>query len=253
MIGHRVVLRPRSLLESGDLAFGFVRRHWRTYLRLLPWVVVPALAGWLCDRLVGLGAYGGWLVTLIAAGIGTGVFVRLCGELMLKDDIDLRALQREFRGSLMGWIGTNVFTALVLFASILFAYPWLAFVPEGVLLERSTSTEAMKRSVVLIKATPGRSTGFFVSSVVFALFTTFGLEAVVTSVLGLFGFPPNPNASLAGYLGFALALPYLTTWRFLLYIDCRTRREGWDLQVQFAALVNGAAGAPTPDAKREVA
>lgn len=253
MIGHRVVLRPRSLLESGDLAFAFIRRHWRVYLRLSPWVVGPAMAGWACERIVGLGAVAGWLVALAFAAVGSGVFVRLCGDLMLGDSVDVGALRREFRRALVGWVGTNAFTAVVLFGSFLLGYPWLVFVPEGVLLERSTPTNAMKRSVALIKATPGRSTGFFVLSVVFAVFSTFGTLAVVSSVVGLFGFPPSPNASLAGYLGFALSLPYLTTWRFLLYIDCRTRREGWDLQVQMGALVKAAPQAPASSSNREVA
>lgn len=236
MIGHRVVLRPRSLLESGDLAFAFVRRHWRLYLRLLPWVVVPALVGWACEQLIGVTT--GALVAIVLEVLGSGIFVRLCGELMLKDDVDLRVLQQDFRRCLPQWIAANAFSAIALLGSLLLAYPWLAFVPEGVLLERSTPKEAMKRSVTLMKATPGRSPGFFALSVFFALFALVGFDAVDSSVAGLFGFAPDPDASLVNSLGFALALPYLTTWRFLLYIDCRTRREGWDLQVQMGALVN---------------
>jgi hypothetical protein len=37
--------------------------------------------------------------------------------------------------------------------------------------------------------------------------------------------------------GFFLSIPYVSSTRFLAYVDSRTRREGWDIQVRFAALV----------------
>jgi hypothetical protein len=39
-----------------------------------------------------------------------------------------------------------------------------------------------------------------------------------------------------GLFGFWLALPVLTTARFFVYLNLRTRREGWDIQTRFAAL-----------------
>jgi hypothetical protein len=36
-------------------------------------------------------------------------------------------------------------------------------------------------------------------------------------------------------LGLFWVVPYLATAKFLLYIDLRTRKEGWDLQLKLAA------------------
>ena len=38
-----------------------------------------------------------------------------------------------------------------------------------------------------------------------------------------------------------LAMPTLTVARFFVYLNLRTRREGWDIQTRFAALAARAA------------
>ena len=42
----------------------------------------------------------------------------------------------------------------------------------------------------------------------------------------------GPIALLAMWL----AVPILTTGRFFVYLNLRTRREGWDIQVRFNAI-----------------
>jgi len=43
--------------------------------------------------------------------------------------------------------------------------------------------------------------------------------------------------------GFFLAVPFLATARFLAYIDGRTRREAWDVQLRFTELAKSPRGA----------
>jgi hypothetical protein len=40
-----------------------------------------------------------------------------------------------------------------------------------------------------------------------------------------------------------LAVPFLATARFLAYIDGRTRREAWDVQLRFTELAKSPRGA----------
>ena len=44
------------------------------------------------------------------------------------------------------------------------------------------------------------------------------------------------GGSLFTLIGLFAAVPYVATIRFLRYIDGRTRRDGWDLQLAFLAL-----------------
>jgi len=51
---------------------------------------------------------------------------------------------------------------------------------------------------------------------------------------------PEPLLTTGGGLlplvGFWLFVPYLATARFFVYLDMRTRAEGWDIQTRFAAI-----------------
>ena len=81
-----------------------------------------------------------------------------------------------------------------------------------------------------------------VIAVIISSFAAYSMVRFRYRFRGLFGLSLAPlqdmskHLSWAPFVGLALVRPYLVAFRFLLYIDCRTRREGWDLQVQFSAL-----------------
>ena len=57
----------------------------------------------------------------------------------------------------------------------------------------------------------------------------------------LFEVRPPPSifregVSTLALLGFWMVLPLRATTRFFVYLDIRTRTEGWDIQTRFAAL-----------------
>jgi hypothetical protein len=85
----------------------------------------------------------------------------------------------------------------------------------------------------------------------FAVLATFFGEvagrAVITDLLEFEG-PPSiwvEHGSVLALAGFWLFVPFGATCRFLLYLNGRTRSEGWDVQTRFAAI---AARAETAEA-----
>ena len=63
-------------------------------------------------------------------------------------------------------------------------------------------------------------------------------RSVVSDVLE-FRAPPSMFEAGGGWLpmlGFWIVVPFVATARFLLYLDFRTRSEGWDVQTRFAAI-----------------
>ena len=48
------------------------------------------------------------------------------------------------------------------------------------------------------------------------------------------------GGSLLAAIGFWVFVPYAATVKFLLYLNVRTRTEGWDVQTRFAALARRA-------------
>jgi hypothetical protein len=54
------------------------------------------------------------------------------------------------------------------------------------------------------------------------------------------------GGSALALLGWWASLPILATARFFVYLDIRTRTEGWDIQTRFAAIATRAAAAGGP-------
>jgi hypothetical protein len=243
MIGHRVALRPRSFLETGDLALLLMRKHARPFVLLLPWVLVPALIAFVLDHAFKWEPEFVVLVQVILSGLTSGVYTLLCGDLMLQPMVSTRKIQGRFIRlvgrfvliRLVGWIVGVVTLGL--------AYRFIVFTPESVLLERGGLRPTLARSGALIRAAVGRAALFGVAAFLLLCVGAGGAELFHMGIRELFGLrelPVGETLSWASLLGIALMQPYLATLRFLLYIDCRTRREGWDLQVQFGALVTAA-------------
>ena len=249
MIGHLVVLRPRSLLETGDLALVMGQRYVRYFVRLLPWVILPAIGCWALHALLGVPPYAALALQFALTSVTGGVYTILCGDLMLAPTTSLRDVQKRFLQSLSRFVWARLVGLVVVVCTVLLAFRFVAFLPEASLLERGTARAALSRSGVLLRPTPGRALALGVILVALFVLGAGGMELTRFSFLVLFGLPhkalPDIEAHLtwAPFLGAALVQPYLAALRFLLYIDCRTRREGWDLQVQFGALVTASESA----------
>lgn len=253
-----VVLRPRSTLESLDLTLLFlVRLGGRQYLGLCALVLLPPFV--LC-----VGAKF-WLdlawvnVWLLAVPVGLwlqGVFTLAAGDLMFAEALAPRAVLRRFRARLAGYtwalLGTRLL--MVLAASTLLLWPWAwlhyTFLPEALLLEGLSSGRAAARAGRLQVGSLVERLGLCFTQIV-----GIGLALLAAQVLGHgivrdtlqlqvpWGNLLEDGGSLYALAGWFVALPVLTTLRFLRYVDARTRADAWDVQVrlQRAAQALGAA------------
>jgi hypothetical protein len=136
-----------------------------------------------------------------------------------------------------------------------FAWTVVAFVPEAVLLEGQGVAAGLKRAsqfnrgqgstVLALLAGLGTALAGFVAG-----FDQVGF-VLLDFVLQLgrpFGSLWDDGGSAAALLGFFVAVPYLATVRFLQYIDGRTRRDGWDIQLAFLKIAVAEAGEGREDA-----
>lgn len=242
-------LRERSVLDVLDLAVRFMSAHAKKYAALAGLVIVPGLVlSWIA--MVALGPLAAWGVAL-AFGLAAQVpFTLLASRLVFEDEVPLRAVLGGARGAL--WrtsLARFIQVFLVALGASLFVVPafWpattLFFVPEIVILERASADETITRANQVGAQRRGET--------LLAVLLLLGLEvaflclaelagrAVLVDFLQLTpgsvsGLPGRPLA-LAGYW---LFVPYRATARFLLYINVRTREEGWDVQTRFAALAS---------------
>jgi hypothetical protein len=246
-----VVLRPRSLAESVDLALTWCVKVGRgTYLRLALVVLLPAAVGcWLLRVLLEWEWAGVWIVAGLVASFLQAPFTMAAGAMMFERDVTARAVLGRFLRRLPAAFGVWVLAQLWLglglllgFIGAVWTWPHVVFTREIVLLEGQGVGAAMTRARNFV----ARQTGD-------ALFLV-GAQAAVVAVFivcfdqldgALFDLALQlhrpfgeieDGGSLFTMLGMFAAVPYIATIRFLRYVDGRTRRDGWDLQLAFLAL-----------------
>ncbi len=244
----RVELRERPLLDVLDLAVRFCAEHARPYARLSLVVLVPSFAAsWLAARLWGW--WAGWLVAVALASLATTPFVALGARLVFSDAVRVREVMGIALRATPKLLVLRLVQAVALGGSLLMlAAPWLwlgtiwLFAVEVVVLEEAGLDRAFGRAMRVANAHFG---------VALLAMLLLGLAPVATAMLAdvagrealqsIFEVKPPPPMFRVGGSWLALAgwwsiVPLATTARFFVYLDIRTRTEGWDIQTRFAEI-----------------
>jgi MFS family permease len=247
LLAARVVLRQRSLADTLDLALPFCLTNKRP-LGLLSLVMlgpVAATLGFL--RIAGHWSWVWvWLLCLAAALLVQGVFTVALGELLFKPAAEART--RTFVARFVRRLPALAFAVVVRQLMSIFTLLTLApgsiFVPEAMLLEGATFRKALARSRALARNRLGSCVGIWLATALLPVFGAVAMDvvcnAVVSFVLQL-GHPAGQlfenGGSAFAVLGALLAVPLAAGVRFLGYVDLRTRKEGWDIQLRFVGLI----------------
>ena len=236
----RVVLRDRSVFDVLDLAIRFLVEHGRAYAKCALVVLPPAyLATYLSARFLGWG--WAWTFAFVLGPFVCAPFTSLASRLLFDEAARVRDVLRASIAALPRLVALRIFEG-VLTATIVGAFwgvPVCFFANEVVVLERASVGRAIARLQRLLG-------GDVILAVLFLtalhIVVTFAGDAVGRGVLEDLlevTAPPSmwsTNGSGLGLAAYWLFMPYLATARFLLYINVRTRTEGWDVQTRFAAL-----------------
>ena len=244
----RVALRDRGLADVLDLAVRFLSFHRGVVVRvsaltLLPFALVSLLAGRL------LGWQLAWAIALPLVVLVDAPFTILASRLVFEDGVrardvlvaSLRAAPRVAAARVAALVLVAIGAGFLLVPGIAAAAVTL-FVGEAMLLERAPILRAFSRA----QSVASNAIGDVVFGIlVFALVPT---GAVLLADIGgrtligeVFQFrPPQPvwatGGSALGVIGLFLQVPFLATARFFLYLNVRTRTEGWDIQARFAGI-----------------
>jgi hypothetical protein len=255
----RVVLRPRSLAEILDLALRFMTDPAATlYAKLGALTLLPAWA--LCMAAHWAGGWPWEKVWLLALALATpiqGVFTIAVGKLMFAERVTVREILREYLSRFPAYFGTLLITRIqiaVLSLGVFLVLPplWIwgrtIHVHEACLLERAGPMDAVKRSARMVenRVLPAAGTLMLLTLVAVGFVSVSeallngGLFDFVLQIGKPFGALLDEGGSAPALLGLFLAVPYWATARFLFYVDLRTRRDGWDVQVRFMSLASQA-------------
>jgi hypothetical protein len=244
----RVALRDRPFVDVLDLSFRFLHDAFGPLAKLALLVLpLPIAATLLLAHAAGWA--WAWCFAIASANLVSAPFTVLVGQFVFEQDPSVRAALGRGLRAVPRLLVINVLLAMGLGASAMFfVFPafWLAtatlFVAEATLLERATIVGGFERSMQLAARAPGDATlALLVGLALLVLGPIAGDQIghiVLANVFQVSG-PPRLSAAGGSWLpvvGFWLTVPYVTMLRFLVYINVRTRTEGWDIQTAFATL-----------------
>jgi hypothetical protein len=243
-----VALRERPLLDVLDLAVRFCAAHAGTYGRLSLAVVVPAFgASWLVARFGGWTL--GWTAALVMGAFADVPFVVLASRLVFEDEVRARDAIAIAARALPRLLVVRGAQLLAIVASgVMLGLAWLwggtvtLFVVEVVVLEHAGIRPAFARASRIANSRFGAALAtmllLLVAPVAFALVADVAGREVLQSLLQVKPPPPvlHAGGSELALFGWWAAAPFLATARFFVYLDIRTRTEGWDIQTRFAAI-----------------
>lgn len=244
----RVTFRERSLLDVLDLALRFSMVHVGDFAKLGLVVLAPSLG---VTLLVGRtqGWPAAWLLAVLIT-LGADVpFTLLASRLVFEDDVRVRDVLRESLRTVPRILVLRVTWLLGLLGmALFFLVPavWFAaitlFASEALVLERASIGHAFVRSYRVASGSVGDA---IAAVVVFALTITafvfvvdIGGRMAISDLLQFRAPAPvwTDGGSVLAFIGWFAVLPYVTTARFFVYLNLRTRAEGWDIQTRFAAI-----------------
>jgi hypothetical protein len=245
----RLVLRPRGPLEVLDLTLRLWATEWRVFTRMalwicaMPWLVLSGLTV-LLD-----GHWGGLAAAIALAPLVQAPFTLLTGRLLFDSDVgpvsvlwDLISRVPSLLGTWLWWPIGLILTIPTCGYGLPVLHLGLLYSTEVALLERHQPFRNLTRGLRLAVATlPQSGVGVIVRWVGTA-WCALVAEAFGQSLVGVVLQLGEPFGSLWGgqitpfvLAGVLLAHVGWSVYRVLLYLDVRTRTEGWDLQVGMMA------------------
>ena len=253
LLAARVVLRQRSLADSLDLALPFCLAN-RRPLGVLALVILGPIAALLA--VLRLRAHWSWAALwLLCAGLSLlaeGAFTVALGELLFKPPAEtrVRTFVARFLRRFPALLFAAIIRAVMVTCTILLMAPTSIFVTEAQLLEGAPYGRALARSRALARNRVGFCLGIWLATLFLPVVGAMSMDllhnAVTEYVLQL-GHPTGALFTDGGsgfaVLGALLAVPLAAAARFLGYVDLRTRKEGWDIQLRFVALAEQSAAA----------
>lgn len=244
-----IAIRQRSVLESVDLSLPFVLRLGRgVYLRLMLATLLPT---WVLCGILGyaLEVHWGWLwlLALMLHSLFQGVFTLAAGQLVFEDSVSVRQILKKFARKLPSYVAGLAYTRTVIVLSsltffLLLPIAWvrLAYAYEVMLLEGAPFGSLWSRCSALVKGQTGIALqmltcllSIVLASILCSELLGLGLVSYLLQLGSPFGSLFDDGGSLFALLGLFVSTPLVATARFLAYIDGRTRRDAWDVQVRF--------------------
>jgi hypothetical protein len=257
-LASRVTLRIRTLPEIFDLGFVFLAENRKAYGRVALATLVVPFGGAVALQFAHVPWAQIWVICIVVGALVEGAFTTAAGQLLFSESVDTRRVLGLFARRFFSFATARMVSAMAFAVGAPFVIPIpplaarALFVSEVSLLESASPFQCLRRGGQLMQGQTGAGAVFALLLLVVRLAFIVSAEelgqGLVEFVLQL-GRPVgalfDEGGSTFALAGFFASIPFVASTRFLGYVDRRTRREGWDIQVRFSALAQreGAEGA----------
>jgi hypothetical protein len=204
-----------------------------------------------------------WLVAAILGALVQGAFTIAAGRLMFQETITVREVLGRYLRRLPAYAMALLLARVMVWGSVLmmfsrplialavtvlllyfFLWPRSLFVHEICLLEGAGPMQVFSRGRRFVFRHYGAALGMLCAGLgaqaafvlVFEAMLRYGLVDFLLQLGEPLGNLFKEGGSAFALMGFFAAVPYVAVARFLTYIDLRTRKEGWDIQLKFTAI-----------------
>ncbi len=248
LLEARIVLRDRKILDVFDLALRFLVRNAGPFAKVSLAVVAPGilLSAWAAHE---LGWFWGWCAASYMGLLAQAPFTELASRLVFEPEVHVKQVLWSSLKQLprmvfvrLGQLALVLAAALFFFVPALLVAGFFFFIAEVMLLEKASFGAATTRLQRLSAGAWGDAlVGLLLLLVLHVGCTILGDVAGRAIIEELLSFKaPEPafqeGGSVLALAGFWCILPFVAITRFLLYLNVRTRAEGWDVQTRFAAI-----------------
>jgi hypothetical protein len=225
-------------------------------------VLLPCFAAsWVAARFAGW--WAGWVAAFVLSSFAGAPFVALASRLVFAETVGTGDALRVAVRALPGLVAVRLLQLMAFAASLIaLGLPWLwlgtilLFVVEVGVLEQTGVGAVLGRTQRIAHA--NFANAILTMAIVALAPVGAGMLAdvagreVLSSVLEV---KPPPSmfhegGSWLALLGWWATVPLLETARFFVYLDIRTRTEGWDIQTRFAAIAARAEEESQEEAQR---
>lgn len=245
----QLAIRPRSLLECLDIAFLFCGQHWVGLLLASAVGVVPLMIfnEWLLWRSP-LDFYIAYLILAMEVPWATAFLTLYLGQVTFSKRFSLKRAARDFLRSLDRLIVYQVLIrGICLLMVVLAPVPFFGmyFINEIILLEQTPLTHTWGRRTAMNSRTLAKIVSLRLMEMVALVLGTLIVGAMLRTISELwedrFQFHPDVvftnlfETDWQTRIAFWVMIIFLTVFRFVSYLDCRIRREGWDVELKLRA------------------
>jgi hypothetical protein len=239
-VGQSVALATRLLQRRS----GQVVRAW--LLGTIPLSLLFGLLLWLdMDR------FWLWVTAVSTASLFTIPMVTTVGYLMFTENITLATTLREslratptFVAAMIAMRALTAAGALIALVPGFFVWRWSWFLAPVVVLERTPLKVSLRRARRFADGFHGVVMTHLLNIGTLLVFWSICIATALHFFVKIIGMTVAPVGDLVlfadyphvlGLIGFAVAVPFTALCWFFVYLDVRTRKEGWDLEISFRA------------------